>query len=108
MELTTFADRIERALRESGTTAADVARATGLSRAAVSKWVSGQTANVRPDNLFKAADYLRVNPRWLATGQGEPWEEDYNRILATLPREERAHARAVLQAMEDRARYSHD
>lgn len=105
MQLTTFADRIDYAITQAGMSPADLARAIGLSRAAVSKWMTGDTKSVRPDNLFKAADHLRVNPRWLATGQGEPWEEDYNRILAKLPSNEREHARAVLQAMEQKAKY---
>lgn len=50
---------------------AALGKALGVSAAAISKLFSGQSATLNAANLFAAADLLNVDPRWLATGQGE-------------------------------------
>lgn len=63
-------DRIQEKLQEKGLRQADIARATGKSTVAVSKWLSGQNTP-KTESLVKIAKMLGVTPTWLATGQGE-------------------------------------
>jgi transcriptional regulator with XRE-family HTH domain len=50
-------------------TKADLARACGISRTAVSKWFdSGK--NLKMEHLFAVADECMVDARWLAIGEG--------------------------------------
>lgn len=63
-------DRIQEKLKEKGLKQADIARATGKSTVAVSKWLSGQNTP-KTESLVKIAKMLGVTPTWLATGQGE-------------------------------------
>lgn len=53
-------------------TPADLARKLRLNRQTVHKWMTGEAIKLEPENLFKLADALEVNPRWLATREGEP------------------------------------
>lgn len=46
------------ALDASGRSRADLARACGVSRAAVTEWMSGRTVSLTAKNLRLAADYL--------------------------------------------------
>jgi len=66
-----FKDRLSEAMGKTVTPAA-LARACKTSRAAVSKWMSGDTKDVKMAHLFLIADTCRVDARWLATGEGEP------------------------------------
>ena len=69
--MNTVAQRLAEALASSDRfTQEGLARSCQVTPAAVSQWVSGQTKNLRLENLFSAADYLGVEPRWLATGEG--------------------------------------
>jgi DNA-binding XRE family transcriptional regulator len=62
-------DRIK-GLRESkGLTQQDVADRLGVSRVAVTKWESGQTANLKLANLIAICDLLNVDPTSLITGK---------------------------------------
>ena len=45
-------------------------KACNLSSGAISQWFSGQTKELKGDNLLKAASYLGVNPDWLSSGKG--------------------------------------
>jgi transcriptional regulator with XRE-family HTH domain len=63
-------DRIRERREELGMKPADLARAAGRSISAVMQWESNETKNLKLDNLFKIADALGVEPRWLATGDG--------------------------------------
>ena len=49
----------------------DLAQHVGVSRASVSDWFTGATKTLEGSNLLKAAEYLNLNPDWLATGKGE-------------------------------------
>jgi transcriptional regulator with XRE-family HTH domain len=67
----TVAERLSAALSERRElTQSGLAKSCHVTPAAVSQWVSGQTKDLRLENLFSAADYLGVEPRWLATGEG--------------------------------------
>jgi phage repressor protein C with HTH and peptisase S24 domain len=43
----------------------------GVSAPSVSDWVSGKTAVLESSHLLKCADFFKVSPTWLATGEGE-------------------------------------
>lgn len=73
----------------------ELADACGLSNAAISKMEAGLADNVYAPNLFAVADVLRVNARWLATG-----EEDKNNDLAGLSDAQRAALAAIISTMK--------
>jgi transcriptional regulator with XRE-family HTH domain len=62
--------RVTRRLQAIDARPADLARALGITDSAISQWSSRQSANLRPANLVAAADFLRCEIRWLATGDG--------------------------------------
>lgn len=69
---TTLSQRIQTAL--SGPpkkTQAALARACGISPPSVNAWVKGETKTIEGQNLLNASKFLGVNPRWLATGEGQ-------------------------------------
>ena len=62
----------------------DLARAVGVKPPSVSDWLSGKSKNMDGPNLIRAAQYLKVNSKWLATGLGKPTDEetksDFNNV----------------------------
>ncbi|MDH6164902.1 transcriptional regulator with XRE-family HTH domain [Variovorax boronicumulans] len=54
---------------------ADLARRCGVTRSAITGWLSGQRSGIESTYLFITADYFGVNARWLATGVGPKWAE---------------------------------
>jgi len=88
----------------------------GVSAPSVSDWASGKTAVLESSHLLKCADFFKVSPKWLATGEGDraidkaasPEQLDTRRVffgedLADLLRQfdngdqlRRAYAAAVL------------
>jgi transcriptional regulator with XRE-family HTH domain len=87
----TIGDRLKFALDaksdRAGTryTASDLARACGVTRQAVSQWILGQSTNIRPDNLICVADWLGVEVRWLATGDGAMLKRDVLSLESLTP-----------------------
>lgn len=53
----------------------DLARAVGVKPPSVSDWLSGKSKTMEGENLLRTAKYLNVSATWLATGVGEPIEE---------------------------------
>lgn len=47
---------------------AQLAKRVGVSRGAVSLWLSGQTSNLKDTNIAKVADVLNVSVHWLVNG----------------------------------------
>ena len=47
---------------------AELARACGVKPASVNGWLSG--SQIKSEHIFSAADFFKVNARWLATGKG--------------------------------------
>ena len=101
-------DRIVEALKDrkgDGITRSDLARACGVKPASVSQWISGSTKSIRQDHLVKAADFLGVNIRWLAVGEG-PKKLDHKEVwldIGGLSPERQAALRALLGTLEDGA-----
>ena len=63
-------DRIRSARLERGMSPSGLAKAVGVTSAAVSRWEKGQVKNLRMEHLFSIANLLQVDPEWLATGRG--------------------------------------
>lgn len=68
---TTLADRLKEAMQgPPKVTGLALAKACGIKPPSVSDWLSGNTKSMDGVNLIHAAECLRVNPKWLATGLG--------------------------------------
>lgn len=57
--------------KELGLTMKQVAEAVGVSEATVSRWESGQIANMRRDRIGTYAKVLQVRPTFIMTGEPE-------------------------------------
>lgn len=68
--MSTLDQRITEARKGQGLSPSELAKAIGVTGAAVSRWENGQVKNLRMDHLFDIARLLKVNPEWLATGNG--------------------------------------
>lgn len=62
-------ERIQQKLEEKNLKQADIARATGKSTAAVTKWLKGDNIP-KAENLKVIAKLLNVSDEWLLTGKG--------------------------------------
>lgn len=54
----------------------ELARAVGVKPPSVSDWLSGKSKTMEGPNLIRAAQFLKVNSKWLATGIGKPTDEE--------------------------------
>lgn len=64
--------------------AADVARAVGISKAAMSDILHGKTKQPKPENLLAIADYLGLELRWIISGRGPKTKEDKRRAMIDI------------------------
>ena len=75
--MTTLAERIKECLdgppRKTQKALAD---ACGIEAPSVNDWVSGKTKSINAEHLFPAAEFLGVEPYWLATGKGKKYKSD--------------------------------
>lgn len=55
-----------------GLTMKQVADAVGVSEATVSRWESGQIANMRRDRINSYAQILQTTPNFIMTGENDP------------------------------------
>jgi transcriptional regulator with XRE-family HTH domain len=110
----TLPARLEAALKHAKKDRQALVEATGASRQAVNKWFEGTSSNLKMAHLFAVADTLTVEPRWLATGEGEmklgkstgcshldipPHRIALIRPYSTLPEEERRVARTLIETL---------
>ncbi|MGJ7574425.1 helix-turn-helix transcriptional regulator [Variovorax sp. RB2P76] len=69
-----LSERLHELIAEKGRGCqADLARHCGVTRPAITHWLSGRNKGVESIYLFAIADYFRVDTRWLATGKGTQW-----------------------------------
>lgn len=68
--MSTLAERIHETLQESGSIAADLARACGVKPPSVSAWLSGETKSLKASTAIRAAEFLGVSQLWLTEGKG--------------------------------------
>ena len=87
MNVPTLEDRIRSARAARELSASELARAIGVTSAAVSRWENGLVKHLRSEHLFPMARLLRVNAEWLATGKGlSGIEDERNALKAEEPR----------------------
>lgn len=109
----TITDRINAAFLASGLKQSDLAERAGVSKQTVNGWLKGRVENIRPENLFSAADALGINARWLATGKGPRLRTDdlalcsrLAQVLSALdPPEAEALSKSFLEIAEIRSKY---
>lgn len=65
-----FAERLREALRVSGKTRKQLAQHLGVTDSTVTQAINGQTAAFSAANSARTAHFCRVEPLWLATGDG--------------------------------------
>ena len=65
----TFGQRLEWSLERRGWNYSDLARELKISRNAVSQWANDKNGPSK-ESVIKAAKALRVNAKWLETGEG--------------------------------------
>ena len=75
--MSSFSERLQRSLAASGLKQTDIAEATGISKAAISSYLSGKY-EPKQGNIYKLAEALRISPGLLLGA----WEKDGNRIGA--------------------------
>lgn len=63
-------DRLNEAISASGITKKELSAKLGISASAITYWTNGKTNSIDGANLLAAAIALKVNPQWLATGEG--------------------------------------
>ncbi|MRT30792.1 S24 family peptidase [Herbaspirillum sp. CAH-3] len=70
--MNTLAERLQAAFeRRPDLTQSGLAKACGIKAPSVADWLSGRTKKIEGANLLLAAQFLDVNPWWLATGKGQ-------------------------------------
>ena len=68
----TVKDRILSAMRSANIQSpAELARRMGVPRQTVYRWTNGEGEKITPEMLYKLADVLNTNARWIA--EGPPW-----------------------------------
>ncbi len=102
----TFSERLRYARLRAKMSQEDLARKVDISKASVSKAESGVSHEFLMVTLFKVADALMIDPRWLATGKnpvpdsaiGIPGEIGLNEAFVKLPQELREPLQKIIDA----------
>lgn len=81
---TEFSRRLAAALSERGATQAGLAQHAGVNPSTVSHWVTGRR-EPDLDTINAVAGFLRVNPAWLAFGEGAMSADDAAPPAADAP-----------------------
>ena len=68
--------RIAELRAEKAQTLATVAKAVGVSGAAVQQWEAGSSKNIKLANLTRLAEHFGVSIRWLVSGEGPRQPEE--------------------------------
>jgi transcriptional regulator with XRE-family HTH domain len=63
-------NRIKHIAEQSGLSYEAFGKKLGVSKQAVSNWISGDIKDLRMERLFKIEDEFGYSARWLATGKG--------------------------------------
>ena len=53
----------------------EVAQKMGITQAAISNWITGSSRKPNSSSLFRLADVLGSNPRWINDGEGNPFSQ---------------------------------
>ncbi len=71
-----FKDLLKSRRLEIGATLEEIGNATGVTKATVQRWESGEIKDIRRDKIVRLAEALRVTPAYLMG-----WEEDAEPVL---------------------------
>lgn len=71
-----------------GITQKEIAELVDVSEATVSRWESGEIANMRRDRIAAYAKALKVTPNFIMTGNDESLESPLLKIKAALEQED--------------------
>lgn len=71
-----------------GITQKEIAELVDVSEATVSRWESGEIANMRRDRIAAYAKALKVTPNFIMTGNDESLESPLSKIKAALQQED--------------------
>ncbi|WP_286953537.1 MULTISPECIES: S24 family peptidase [unclassified Pseudomonas] len=63
-------ERIAKAIAASGKRKSQIAAECGVSPAAVSQWLSGESRSMRPESIYSLAKATGYSPEWIAIGSG--------------------------------------
>lgn len=77
--VSTLKERLQKAMEgPPKVSQAELAKAVGVKPASVNGWITGSTKNIVGKHLFLAAEYLKVEAKWLACGEGPMRPTSYN------------------------------
>lgn len=86
--MNTIQERLQYALELREMSQAELARKSGVTRAAISNVVNGISKNFSADVALKVARVLQVDPYWLILGEGRPikdtFQDDYPEVASIL------------------------
>jgi transcriptional regulator with XRE-family HTH domain len=94
-----FGERFRWARSRAGVTQQQVADKCGLSNRAVSSWEREQADGLLAKNVFAVADFLGVDARWLATGEGLPELGDLANAVAKLSNDQQNALRIIVDGL---------
>lgn len=106
--MTTLNNRLLEAMQDANLTKTDLWKGCGLSSGAITHWFNGSTHTLKGESLLNASRVLKVNPSWLATGEGlkappEPHPLDaYKETFNNLCDADREFALDILEALKRR------
>lgn len=92
--MSSLAERVTEAIRESGVDVANVAKVCGISVQAVYKWMNGASKTIAGEPLVELARLTNYEARWIVSGKGEKRKDP--------------KAVAVYQAMQTMPEYKKD
>ena len=101
MDPVSFGKRFREAREIAGLTQSEIANICGISNRTVSAWEKGRAKGMLAQHLFTASAALRVDPKWLATGEVTPNTAlaEIVRDLERLPAEHQEAVRALVQSL---------
>lgn len=96
-----LAERLQTAIDARGVNQTQLAHACGVKPPSVNGWLSGKSKFLKGENLLAAAEFLRVNPWWLATGRGK-MDASYHLELTQNGAEDEATTQQIEQSSNSR------
>lgn len=97
----TKANRIKQLRSDAKLTQQQVATHVGVSRVAVAKWESGNTKDLKPENLFRLADLFKVNERDIVLGGTDTTRKsDAKAKIQQLPKRQDKRISEAIKLME--------
>jgi transcriptional regulator with XRE-family HTH domain len=76
----TMAERINEAIKASGKTQADIARACKVSDSAVTQWIKGPVKGLKAETALALADATGYRMQWILNGRGPKLRADRDRV----------------------------